>query len=58
MNIGVSNLALGERDISGRGKDVPGGKTENCACSSLGDPIFLGEKPDRESVPDWMRLIL
>jgi hypothetical protein len=34
------------------------GKAEFDASSVPGDPFFLGGKAGRDSVPDWMRLIL
>jgi hypothetical protein len=35
-----------------------GGKAEFDACSAPDNPIFWGERRGRDSVPNWMRLIL
>jgi hypothetical protein len=54
----VSNSARVRAGFRGRGKEMLGGKANLGACSAPGDPIFWGEKAGRDSVPNWMRLIL
>jgi hypothetical protein len=45
--------------LQGKGKGcASAGKAEFDACSAPGDPFFWGGKAGRDSVPDWMRLIL
>jgi hypothetical protein len=58
LNVGVLNSALEKRGGVGKGRTSLGGKAMGYACPSPDGPIFLGERPDRDSVPDWMRLIL
>ena len=58
VNLGVSNAARGRAAAREGERMCLGGKAEFDACSAPGDPIFWGERRGRDSVPNWMRLIL